>query len=362
MQVIRSAKVRFQHINVGKVKAVHALMDEYAAVCNAYVRLFWEMGELPAIHRVSTELVNSILHPWFTYRIKRVAADEALSLVIAARACASRVCQAPVIPIHNGKVMRLNTLVVGIEDCTGCFDFVVVIKWVGKRMKLTLPFNRHYHMNRFLQEGWTQLTSVSVFRDHIQLFFSKEVGKVGGRAALGADVGINKLVVTSDGAQYGVQTKDLIAKVRRKQFKSKSYYRAKTQLKEYINVTIKQMFDAHPSIGVFVFENLKGLKQGRKGRSASFRKVLHNWNYRYLLDYARRQTEVRRSCFRSVSPYNTSRTCPACSHVEKGNRVNEQFHCLSCGYAEDADVVGAMNIVTRFTTGKYGSGFKAVLP
>ncbi|MBN3839415.1 MULTISPECIES: RNA-guided endonuclease TnpB family protein [Burkholderia] len=49
-----------------------------------------------------------------------------------------------------------------------------------------------------------------------------------------------------------------------------------------------------------------------------------------------------------VSPQNTSRTCPTCSHVAEGNRRTQaQFVCMACGFEENADVVGAINILAR---------------
>ena len=47
-----------------------------------------------------------------------------------------------------------------------------------------------------------------------------------------------------------------------------------------------------------------------------------------------------------VSPKNTSRTCPSCGLVSADNRRSqERFACLKCGYEENADVVGAINIL-----------------
>jgi putative transposase len=47
-------------------------------------------------------------------------------------------------------------------------------------------------------------------------------------------------------------------------------------------------------------------------------------------------------------PHNTSRTCPACSHIAKENRQTQAlFLCVDCGYENNADVVGAINILAR---------------
>lgn len=50
----------------------------------------------------------------------------------------------------------------------------------------------------------------------------------------------------------------------------------------------------------------------------------------------------------AVPPQNTSRTCPCCGHTTKDNRQTQAvFECVECGYTENADVVGAINILRR---------------
>ena len=50
----------------------------------------------------------------------------------------------------------------------------------------------------------------------------------------------------------------------------------------------------------------------------------------------------------AVDPKNTSRTCPCCGHTGQENRPTQsKFECVNCGYTENADVVGAMNILMR---------------
>ncbi|HCH0514140.1 TPA: transposase [Pseudomonas aeruginosa] len=48
----------------------------------------------------------------------------------------------------------------------------------------------------------------------------------------------------------------------------------------------------------------------------------------------------------AVPPQNTSRTCPCCGHVSANNRQTQaRFECVECGFEENADVVGAINIL-----------------
>ncbi|MGO4308216.1 RNA-guided endonuclease InsQ/TnpB family protein [Cupriavidus sp. RAF12] len=48
----------------------------------------------------------------------------------------------------------------------------------------------------------------------------------------------------------------------------------------------------------------------------------------------------------AVPPQNTSRTCPCCGYVSAESRQTQaQFRCVECGFEENADVVGAINVL-----------------
>jgi len=47
-----------------------------------------------------------------------------------------------------------------------------------------------------------------------------------------------------------------------------------------------------------------------------------------------------------VPPQNTSRSCPECDYVSAENRqTQERFACIACGFEENADRVGAINVL-----------------
>ncbi|MET9915992.1 transposase [Streptomyces sp. NPDC006435] len=49
-----------------------------------------------------------------------------------------------------------------------------------------------------------------------------------------------------------------------------------------------------------------------------------------------------------VDARSTSRTCPECGHVAKENRITQaKFQCTACGFAANADHVGATNVLNR---------------
>ena len=48
----------------------------------------------------------------------------------------------------------------------------------------------------------------------------------------------------------------------------------------------------------------------------------------------------------AVPPQNTSRTCPCCGYVSAENRQTQaRFACVECGFEENADLVGAINVL-----------------
>ena len=50
----------------------------------------------------------------------------------------------------------------------------------------------------------------------------------------------------------------------------------------------------------------------------------------------------------AVPAQNTSRTCPCCGQVSADNRQTQaRFVCVKCGYENNADLVGAINILAR---------------
>jgi putative transposase len=50
----------------------------------------------------------------------------------------------------------------------------------------------------------------------------------------------------------------------------------------------------------------------------------------------------------AVPAQNTSRTCPVCGCVSAENRQTQaRFACVECGFEENADWVGAINILAR---------------
>ncbi|MHC1568364.1 MAG: zinc ribbon domain-containing protein, partial [Candidatus Syntropharchaeia archaeon] len=64
-----------------------------------------------------------------------------------------------------------------------------------------------------------------------------------------------------------------------------------------------------------------------------------------------------------VDPSYTSQTCPVCGFASKDNRPShgEKFVCQNCGYGEQADIVGAINIALRVLSKAQEENLKGLL-
>ncbi|MEW6381971.1 MAG: transposase [bacterium] len=333
---------------------LYGIMDEYSRLVNIFIVMFWDKDfKISGLTKEITNLAAS----WLSARMRQCAAREALGMVNGARKKAIARGEDPIRPVHSGRKMTLSAQIVAIEKGRNSFDLWLVLSSVGNSIKLHIPLKRHRHFNWFRE--WKISNTVIIHRDYVQFSFEKETGpkKTEGKS-IGVDVGINHLLATSDKELIGSEVKPLIDSIKRKKQNSRAYIRAKKTLSYYLHKIVK---DSLPwkSLKLVVVEKLQDLKKGKQPkRGKAFRKTLSNWNYRELLNILQMRCEENRVFFRSVNPCKTSRTCPACSHTERGNRVGENFKCLRCGYSEQADIVGSLNILTRFTTGRYGAGFQ----
>jgi IS605 OrfB family transposase len=90
--------------------------------------------------------------------------------------------------------------------------------------------------------------------------------------------------------------------------------------------------------------------QGIGGRlqdtvTKSFRRRLGNWAFAQLLSFVQYKARLAGVPVVTLDPRNSSRTCSACGHCEKGNRkTQDRFACLHCGFSANADLNAALNL------------------
>jgi len=180
--------------------------------------------------------------------------------------------------------------------------------------------------------------------------------------ALGVDLGVVNIAVDSDGQ---VHTASHINNVRyrhrrlRAKLQSKGTPSAKRKLKRLSGkerrfakdtnhcISKKLVAKAKDTNRAIALEDLKGIRS-RVTVRRSQRATLHSWGFYQLCTFVTYKAKRAGVPVFLVDPRNTSRTCPACGHVDKANRLSQsKFSCVVCGFAGLADHIAAVNISRR---------------
>lgn len=193
--------------------------------------------------------------------------------------------------------------------------------------------------------------------------------------AVGIDMGINRFATLSDGTFYAPLNsfkrhetrlgKAQQALSRKVKFSS-NWKKAKTRLqriharignarRDFLHKTSTAISQNHAMVCIedLQVRNISKSAAGtteQPGRNVRAKSGLN----KSILDQGwfefRRQLEYKLAWnggwLIAVPPRNTSRTCPCCGHVSVENRQTQaRFSCVECGFEENADVVGAINVL-----------------
>jgi len=192
---------------------------------------------------------------------------------------------------------------------------------------------------------------------------------------IGIDMGIARFATLSDGSYFAPlnsfkrQEQALVKAQRamsRKQKFSNNWKKAKANIqkiharignarRDYLHKATTTISQNHAMVCIedLQVRNLSKSASGTtetpgknvKAKSGLNKAILDQgwYAFRRQLDY---KLEWNGGQLIAVPPRNTSRTCPCCGHVSADNRKTQaQFLCVECGFEENADVVGAINVL-----------------
>lgn len=195
------------------------------------------------------------------------------------------------------------------------------------------------------------------------------------KTAVGVDLGIKKLVTTSDGQviapKNSFKANQLkIAKLQRKLRKKTKFSQnwKKLNLKinklhhhianirhDYLHKVTTTLSKNHAMIAV---EDLKVAnmsksasgtieKKGKNVKAKSgLNKSILDQGWSMLVDMLAYKQQWRGGLLVKVNPQYSSQTCCQCGHVAKENRQTQaKFECVECGYVANADFNAARNIL-----------------
>ena len=122
-------------------------------------------------------------------------------------------------------------------------------------------------------------------------------------------------------------------------------HRGEAAVKSLVGQAVRQALCNRPV--VVAVEDLSHLRGRTKSRKLS--RIVSRWARSVWRERLEFRTRAGGSRLETVNAAFTSQMCPdpACGFVHKDNRHGDTFHCLHCGWDGDADVVAALNLLTR---------------
>jgi transposase len=249
--------------------------------------------------------------------------------------------------------MILDAKLVTVEPGTKSFDLIVKLSCLSKGHRIIIPTRKNRVINKWLSVAGAKIIhglcigpDLKTVRMWVDVPDPIPATKPLKPRVLGIDIGKNKMVVDSSHKFYGTEFSVLCKKIQRKRPGSRAKQKAFKERTNYINQTLNLI--PWQQIDVLGIEALSDMKRGKqKNRSKNFRKALAPWTYRLVINRMGHKAQENSVCLVPVPPAYSSQTCPACNKVSRLNRSGENFKCITCGYTEDADFVGALNVLAR---------------
>lgn len=192
-------------------------------------------------------------------------------------------------------------------------------------------------------------------------FKVQQTQSIPGQEVVGIDRGINNLVATSKNqiksSKHILGVKQRYQTIKQ-QLQQKGTRSAKRHLKRLsgrerrfmldVNHCITKQLASDKNVGVYVLENLTGIRNQSKGKR--FNRLLSNWafcQFEFLLTY---KCAVNGILVEHVNPQYTSQKCSVCKKVHEKSRNGETYRCVFCGHTEHADINAAINIRDNYLT------------
>lgn len=339
----RALKFSLSLANANKTKSLKALFNEYKKAINFYLSILSSESK----YILSEEEIKSLDSP-LSYRYKQCAKRQAIKIWKSWRKNRRK----GNLPNFNGSLI-LDSRFVKIEKAKNTsFDYWVKIATLDKGHPVLIPIKSYNYANDYFNNchlinggrikpennKWSLILSFEKKNPH-----KRKKGKT-----VGIDIGYRKLLTTSDKEFLGRDIKNLTKKSARRKQRSKNWMQTKAEIRNYVNRVAKLLFNK--PLKIIVLENLKNLKKNKYRKwSKKINRRFNFWLYGSLINRIKELGEQFGVQIALIPPAYTSQTCPICGYVDKLSRKGELFKCTQCDFTEDADYVGALNILYRFT-------------
>jgi putative transposase len=221
------------------------------------------------------------------------------------------------------------------------------------------------YYEQYLTAQWSQESADLLYRKgtfwlHLVVSCALQETEPTGKA-IGVDLGINRLAVTSHPRFFGgKQTKETNNRYfrLRRSLQTKGTKSAKRHLKKLSgklkrfqgdanHVIAKQIVSSCQAGDTLVMENLTDIGERTRGRHKQ-RRALSNWSFSQLQAFLAYKAAYRGVHVEFVDARYSSQACSRCGYIDKRNRISQSaFSCKHCGHQQNADLNAADNLASR---------------
>jgi len=264
---------------------------------------------------------------------------------------------------------NINNARIEIDETNSLYKYWFIFKMKnGKEYRLPLEINGEYHNKEIIGKEFILYLSLKKNKVNISTTYEgEELSFKPFNKAVGMDVNIkHNFAKLSDDKEidYDREFFKNIVKDLNKLDKIGYQNLSKKELKKlqklyrrldwYVELLIHNILDYCEKNGItdLVVEDLH-LKDRSNIINEEFNmkysrlvKLLHLSNVKNML---LRQAEKRGIRVHIVHSEWTSQGCPECGNINPNNRITQEvFKCTACGYEDNADYVGSVNVLDRF--------------
>ena len=209
----------------------------------------------------------------------------------------------------------------------------------------------------------------------IQVEYETEIKPHQSKSAVGIDMGVKRFVTLSNGAFFeplnsfkksAEKLAILQRKLSHKKKLSKNWFKQKAKITKHHEKIAAARCDYLHKISTQICENqavicIEDLKIKNMSKAAKLKNIRQKsglnkaildqgWGMFFeMLEY---KQDWNGGILIKVPPHHTSQECPRCHHIAKANRRTQaEFVCVECNYTNHADIVGAINVLTRGLSG-----------
>jgi len=274
-------------------------------------------------------------------------------------------------PVLRNVTVQANANVVVIEPSKSPhFDYWLRISTLDKGRPIRIPLKLYARAHETLAEG-TLCSGVTLNHKNGQWYvtFIVDIPNAKPEATgrkVGVDIGITNAITTSDGQHFGQFSDTLKCKVDRATERRRCKQKLNACLKKKGLPTVSlsdRKLSAYAKneigralnefVGALALEDLVVLErlsvQGMRFKSRRMNRILSAAQLGYLTRRLREKLDYAHIRYRSVPAAYSSQECAECGYVDEKNRPSqEQFRCLWCGNADNADVNAGKVLVKRF--------------